>query len=142
MPKMGASHMTKRLAIIYATSPNLNNTETLIVASKESVALIVQACELDTTRLAIVDSGCSSDTQPIDLAFRQLPLKVCKLIKSIASETAADPVACSKGATVQFGPWDVPLDVCLSPSSPSLISVGQCVCKLAFLSSPPPTSGI
>ena len=34
-------------------------------------------------------------------------------------------MVCSKGATVKYVAWDIPLDACLSPGSPSLISVGQ-----------------
>ena len=34
-------------------------------------------------------------------------------------------MVCSKGAAAKYGVWDIPLDVCLSPGSPSLISVGQ-----------------
>ena len=80
---------------------------------------------MDPVRLAIVDSGCSSDTHPIDLALRKFPKKIRNLIKSIQFDTAADPIICDKGATVKYDIWDVPLDVCLSPGSPSLISVGQ-----------------
>ena len=87
--------------------------------------IIVTGWEMDPVRLAIVDSGCSSDTHPIDLALRKFPKKIRNLIKPIQFDTAADPIICDKGATVKYGVWDFPLDVCLSPGSPSLISVGQ-----------------
>ena len=80
---------------------------------------------MDPVRLAIIDSGCSSDTHPIDLAKRKFPNKIDKLITPIKFETAAEPVVCDRGATVTYGSWDVPLDVSLSPGFPSLISVGQ-----------------
>ena len=86
---------------------------------------IVTAWEMDLVRLAIVDSGCSSDTHPIDLALAKFPKKIRDLIKSIQFDTAAAPIICGKGATVKYSIWDIPLDVCLSPGAPSLISVGQ-----------------
>ena len=57
--------------------------------------------------------------------LRKFPTKVRRLIKSISFKTAANDVVCTKGPTVQFGPWVVALDVCLSPGAPSLLSVGQ-----------------
>ena len=80
---------------------------------------------MNPVRIAIIDSGCSSDTHPHELAVKQFPTKIRKLMKPIQFDTAADPILCTNGATVKYGPWDVPLDVCLSPGSPSLISVGQ-----------------
>ena len=109
---------------MHFASPNINITETLIVPSQNRIPLVVAGCEIGNTRLPIVDSGCSNGAHPIDLALKMFPQKIRKLIKSITFETAVGPVICSKGCTVQFGPWDVPLDVCGSPGSPSLLSVG------------------
>ena len=125
MPKMGAAHMPKRPRQITPASPNLNNTEVLMVPCRGESKLVVQGHEMDSNRLAIIDSGCSSDNPPIDLALHIFPTKIHQLIKSIAFETAANDFVCARGATVQFGPWDVALDVCLSPGAPALISVGQ-----------------
>ena len=50
-PEIGISHMPKRPTIIYPASPNLNNTETLIVPCKGSVKILVQGHELDTSIL-------------------------------------------------------------------------------------------
>ena len=87
--------------------------------------MIVTGWDMDPVRFAIVDSGCSSDTHPIDLALARFPKKIRGLITSIQFDSGAAPIVCEKGATVKYGIWDIPLDVCLSPGSPSLISVGQ-----------------
>lgn len=81
--------------------------------------------EMDPIRLAIVDSGCSSETHPVDLALARCPKKIRDLIKSIQFDTVAAPILYEKGATVKYGIWNVPLDVCLPPGFPSLLSVGQ-----------------
>ena len=86
---------------------------------------LVTGWEMNPLRPAIIDSGCSSDTHPISIATKSFPEKIRPLIKPIQFDTAADPVTCKHGATVKFGVWDIPLDVCLSPGDPSLISVGQ-----------------
>ena len=57
---------------------------------------------MDPVRLAIIDSWRSSDTHPIDLALKKFPREIRDLIKSIKSETAAEPVICKKAAAVHF----------------------------------------
>ena len=88
-------------------------------------ALIVVGVELGSTRLVIMDSGCSSDIHPLNLAQALFPGKVRNLIKPITFETASTPITCTKGASVRYGRWDIAVEVSLSPGSPSLISIGQ-----------------
>ena len=51
--------------------------------------VLVTGWERDPVRLAIVDSGCSSDTHPVDLVLRKFPKKIRNLIKPIQFDTAA-----------------------------------------------------
>ena len=124
MPSMGSFKMPKRPKETIAAHGRFHKTDKLLkeMGTTDST---VTGWEMDPVRLAIIDSGCSSDTHPIDLAFSKFPRKIRDLIKSIKFGTAAEPVVCNKGAIVKYGLWDIPLDVCLSPGSPSLISVGQ-----------------
>ena len=124
MPSMGSSKMPKRPETIVPANPNHNKTDSLMrdMGTKDS---LVTGWGIDPARLAIIDSGCSSDTHPIDLTLSRPPRKFRDLIKSIKFGTVANPVVCSKDATVKYGAWGVPLDVCLSPGSLSFISVGQ-----------------
>ena len=124
--------MPKRPTLIWPANPNKNTTEKLIGLSNYLDADVAKGEEMSPTRLAIVDSGCSGDTHPVDLALKMFPKKIRKLIKAIVFETATEHVSCSQGARVQFGPWDVALDVSLSPGSPSLISIGQCLMEASM----------
>ena len=97
--------MPKRPETIVPANPNHNKTDRLMrdMGTKDSM---VTGWEIDPVRLAIIDSGCSSNTHPIDIALSRSPRKFRDLIKSIKFETAADPVVCSKGATVKYGAWE------------------------------------
>ena len=67
MPSMGSSKMPKRPAKVVLANPNYNKTDKLMqdMGTKDS---IVAGWEIDPVRMAIIDSGCSSDTRSIDLA--------------------------------------------------------------------------
>ena len=127
MPSFGSNKMPPRPKEIVAAHEKYNKTEKWLPVEnfKGHHDSIVPVWEIDPVRLAIIDSGCSSDTHPIDLANRKFPNTIHKLIEPIKFETVADPVICDKGATVKYGSCDVPRDVSLSLVSPSLISVGQ-----------------
>ena len=134
MPCLGTQQMPSRPSRIYAPNPDTNNTERLFhpVPLKHKNGLIVTGMELGNTRLAIMDSGCSSDTHPLDVAEKVFPGKILPLIKPITYETAGSPITCTKGATVRYGKWDIAVEVSLSPGCPSLISIGQRVMQAGF----------
>ena len=123
------SAIPRRPTTIIPAHDKFNKTEILMIPtsqqSKPGDKYLVTGWEIDPVRIVIVDSGCSSDTHPEDLAKQKFPQKIGTLMKPIQFDTAADPILCTNGATVKFGVWDVPLDVCLSPGAPSLLSVGQ-----------------
>ena len=119
-----SSRIPKRPLTVVPANAKFNKTERLLKETVSGKALVT-GWDMDPLRPAIIDSGCSSDTHPMVLATKKFPEKIRPLIKEIQFDTAADPVTCKHGATVKFGVWDIPLDVCLSPGDPSLISVGQ-----------------
>ena len=59
--------------------------------------------KMDFVRVAIVDSGCSSDIHPIDFVLAKFPKKIRDLIQSIQFDTDVAPIICEKGATVKHG---------------------------------------
>jgi len=92
----------KRPTLIVPANVKYNKTEKLLPEVRGSGVLVI-GWEMDPVRLAIVDSGCSSDTHPVDLALRKFPKKIRNLIKSIQFDTAAEPIVCNQGATVKYG---------------------------------------
>ena len=94
--------MPKRPDAVVPANKNPNETEKLMRDFRGSGAVVTD-WEIDPARLAIVDSGCRSDTHPIDLALARFPKKIRDLIKAIQFDTAADPIVCEKGATVKYG---------------------------------------
>ena len=134
MPCIGTQGMPKRPSRIYAPDPDTNLTDKLLqpVPLKYKSGMVVTGKELGDTRLAIVDSGCSADTHPLDIAEHCFPGKVVPLIQPITYDTASTPITCTKGATVRYGKWDIAVEVSLSPGSPSLLSVGQRVMQAGF----------
>ena len=83
--------------------------------------------ELGNGRLAILDSGCNSDTHSLKAVKTFRPGKLRTLMEPITFSTASTPITCDQGCTVKYGPWDLSIDTSLSPgdNTPSLISIGQ-----------------
>ena len=71
--------MPDRPATIVPANKNINKTEKLMRDVRGSDATVT-GWEMNPVRLAIVDSGCSSDTHPIDLALAKFPKKIRDLI--------------------------------------------------------------
>ena len=57
---------------------------------------MVAGWEIDPVRMAMIDSVCSSDARPIDLALNRSPRQIRDPIKSIKFETAADPLSAAR----------------------------------------------
>ena len=93
MPQLGMQHMPPRPKKILHPAKDSNHTPTLFgdALGKWKSALIVSGCEMGRTRIAIMESGCSSDTHPLEIAQNCFPEKIQKLLRSITFETANQP---------------------------------------------------
>ena len=105
MPQLGMQHMPPRPKKIAPPAKDSNHTPVLFgdALDKWKSALIVSGCEMGRTRIAIMDSGCSSDTHPLEIAQNCFPEKIQKLLRAITFETANQPITCTLGCTVRYG---------------------------------------
>ena len=126
-PSFGANQMPKRPRPIQLAPLSNNRTDPLFhpVKGGWEAVFLVEGLELESTRLAIMDSGCSSDTHPLCLAKIRFPGKLRTLVNPITFDTASTPITCTQGCTVKYGPWDIAIDASLSLGATSLIPIGQ-----------------